>query len=84
MACVISGEGRKEHEMKTEKNKNKRGVKRIKGEIHPCMIKGRWSVEFEFGQDDSDDGATLPKLATNSSTADQYPACTHVSSTQAQ
>ncbi len=45
--------------------------------------KKRWSAEFPFGQGDGDDRATLGrKPATNSATADQYPGCTHVSSTQ--
>ena len=90
MACVISGEERKD-EMKTEKKKKNKGrVKKVKGGIHPCLIKGREEVVVrrtpaEFGQDDGDDGTTLGrKPATNSATADQYPGCTHVSSTQAQ
>jgi hypothetical protein len=40
MACVISGEERKD-EMKTEKKKQGQGKKKVKGGIHPCIIKGR-------------------------------------------
>jgi hypothetical protein len=85
--CILSVEERKEDEMKIEKkNKGREGKKGPRGNASE-YDKGKktWSVEFKFGQDDGDKGTTLGrKPATNSATADQYPGCTHVSSTQAQ
>jgi hypothetical protein len=79
-------EERKEDEMNTEKTKGREGKKSLRR--NPSEYdkgKKRWLVEFQFGQDDDGDGTTLGrKPATNSATADQYPGCTHVSSTQAQ
>lgn len=76
---------RKENEMDTEKTKGREGKTSLRR--NPSKYdkgKMRWLVEFQFGQDDDVDGMTLGrKPATNSATADQYPGCTHVSSTQA-
>jgi hypothetical protein len=78
--CVISVEERKDEKNKTQ------GKKDLRRKPSECD-KGKkgWSVEFQFGQDDGVDGTTFGrKPTTNSATADQYPGCTHVSSTQAQ
>lgn len=74
MACIISVEERKEGEMKFEKTtKGKEGKKNLRR--NPSEYdkgKKRWSIKFQFGQDDGDDGTTLGrKPATNSATADQ-------------
>jgi hypothetical protein len=85
MACIISVEARKEDEMKIEKTKGKEGKKGLRR--NPSEYdKGKKTVgRIPVGQDDGDNGTTLGrKPATNSATADQYPGCTHVSSTQAQ
>ena len=71
--------------MKIERNRAKGRVKRDLRRNPSVHDKGKKRWWVKFGQDDGDDGTTLgPKPTTNSATADQYPGCTHVSSTQEQ